>query len=675
MNMKKEGKNGIYLALIMVAWTMLLLITACGEKAPVTAGSSEMENRLDEAARKRDFDKMLILIDSMEAKGDMTELYASLRRGWVYHKMRQYSKAEEYYNKVLNADIRTAEDLETYQDAAGYLADLLYIKHDYEGALQVAVPVVQRMERDGVSSPDALITLLISVGRCQMKLGRQQEASETFNKVYGQNLQAIAADSTGSKVRNAVVHTANIAIRYLNVKDFDDAQLWLERTEEFLKQYAALYENKQVPFVMEYEARLNIYKAYTLQSMGRSEEAAANYDAFMTSDYAHKDDGRLDACEYLMAAQRYEEAADNLEQLDRMMAERGYRQSLDNIQGYLLPKYRANVGAGRKDSAQVVAAQICEALDSAIVWQKDDDAAELATIYDTQQKEMTIARQKADISRAHTIAFAIALGLISVFFVFYALYRRNTMRRLAEKNRQLKVANARAEGSSKMKTDFIRQISHEIRTPLNILSGFTQIITAPDMNLDETTRQDINRQITENADRITQLVYKMLEMSDANSMTVIERNDDVSALQIATQAASDANVIEAKHIRFVMDTTSDAENVMLHTNQRQATRALTLLLDNARKFTKGGRVSLHVTKQQSHVLFTIEDTGIGVPAQEAEHIFDEFVQLDNNYEGTGLGLTVARSIARRLGGDILLDTAYTAGARFVMTLPIDKQMD
>lgn len=144
MNMKKEGKNGIYLALLTVAWTMLLLITACGEKAPVTAGSSEMENRLDEAARKRDFDKMLILIDSMEAKGDMTELYASLRRGWVYHKMRQYSKAEEYYNKVLNADIRTAEDLETYQDAAGYLADLLYIKHDYEGALQVAVPVVAR---------------------------------------------------------------------------------------------------------------------------------------------------------------------------------------------------------------------------------------------------------------------------------------------------------------------------------------------------------------------------------------------------------------------------------------------------------------------------------------------------------------------------------------------------
>ena len=67
--------------------------------------------------------------------------------------------------------------------------------------------------------------------------------------------------------------------------------------------------------------------------------------------------------------------------------------------------------------------------------------------------------------------------------------------------------------------------------------------------------------------------------------------------------------------------------------------------------------------------FIVEDTGIGVPAQEAEHIFDEFVQLDEYYDGTGIGLTVARSIARRLGGDIRLDTSYSGGARFVMSLP------
>jgi signal transduction histidine kinase len=123
------------------------------------------------------------------------------------------------------------------------------------------------------------------------------------------------------------------------------------------------------------------------------------------------------------------------------------------------------------------------------------------------------------------------------------------------------------------------------------------------------------------------------------------------------------------------------DTVELTTSQRAAVRALSLLLDNARKFTapaeaydhqassdKKQRVVLKLSAVDGGVQFIVEDTGIGVPAKEAEHIFDEFVQLNEYYDGTGIGLTVARSLARRLGGDIQLDTTYTDGARFVMTL-------
>ena len=236
--------------------------------------------------------------------------------------------------------------------------------------------------------------------------------------------------------------------------------------------------------------------------------------------------------------------------------------------------------------------------------------------------------------------------------------------------------------SSRMKTDFIQQISHEIRTPLNILSGFTQVLTSG-MELDEATRQEVTKGIVDNTERITSLVNKMLELAEAGSDTPLERNDQALAIQIAAQAAEDSGITQATHLDFDLDITPEAETVMLTTALVPATRVLTLLLDNAMKFTHpaeaaGGvnavkekaHAALRMTVDDGMVVFTVEDTGIGVPPEESEHIFEEFVQLDKYYDGTGIGLTVARSLARRLGGDIRLDIDYSAGARFVYTLPL-----
>lgn len=261
----------------------------------------------------------------------------------------------------------------------------------------------------------------------------------------------------------------------------------------------------------------------------------------------------------------------------------------------------------------------------------------------------------------------------------------DTYHELEETNKQLEVARQRAEEASRMKTNFIHQISHEIRTPLNILNGFTQILTTPGMELDAATQQEVTKGIDDNTNRITSLINKMLELADANSTTELERNDCVLAVQIAAQAADESRITVAPHLTFDLDIAEGTDLTMLLTDLQQATRALSLLLDNARKFTqpaeaavnagaevKQGRVVLHVALRDQLLLFAVEDNGIGVPASEAEHIFDEFVQLDNYYDGTGIGLTVARSIARRLGGDIELDTSYTDGARFVMSLPVEK---
>jgi len=288
----------------------------------------------------------------------------------------------------------------------------------------------------------------------------------------------------------------------------------------------------------------------------------------------------------------------------------------------------------------------------------------------------------------------IVIGLLSFTVIRYraAMKLEREHERLVESNekleqsyKELNIAKKKAEESSKMKTDFIQQISHEIRTPLNILSGFTQVITTPGMVLDETTRNDINQRITENTNRITELVNKMLALSEANSRSVIDSHEDVHAVQIAAQAVDESRISTNKHVAFDMQFSPEMEEVVMHTNLEESTRALTMLLDNAQKFQKErhpmaketqiGHVRLLLNKHQRFVDFIVEDDGIGIPASEAEHIFEEFVQLDNYYSGTGIGLTIARSIARRLGGNIVLDTSYDDGARFVMTLPINSDND
>lgn len=243
---------------------------------------------------------------------------------------------------------------------------------------------------------------------------------------------------------------------------------------------------------------------------------------------------------------------------------------------------------------------------------------------------------------------------------------------LEETNNRLIIATEKAKESSKMKSSFIKQISHEIRTPLNILSGFSQVLTTEGVELDDNEKAKIAQDIVENTNRITNLVNKMLELSDAGSRNVIERNDHVLVAHIAGDAVAATNLADNRDVNFEMQVEAEAENVSVMTNNDSAVRALSLILDNACKFTAKSdnrEVRLCVKATPDTVEMIVEDNGIGVPPEEAEHIFEEFVQLDEFYEGTGIGLTIARSMARRMGGDVTLDTSYSPGARFILSLP------
>ena len=293
---------------------------------------------------------------------------------------------------------------------------------------------------------------------------------------------------------------------------------------------------------------------------------------------------------------------------------------------------------------------------------------ELNTLFQVDELEAEQQRTRFRYTIIAAASIVLALLVLLLFGWRSALRQKRV-------NEKLRIANEQAKASSKMKTEFIRNISHEIRTPLNILSGFTQILTSSDMELSEEEKLDIQQKVMENADRITNVVDQMLELSDASSEALIERKDLTDVLNIVAQAIEHSKI--ALHTRpgnpdsqvtFESIADETAASMTLHTNKLFAVRTLAQLLENAVKFTSEGTIRLYMERADNKIRLIVEDTGIGIPADQAESIFEEFVQLDAFTDGTGIGLTVARSIAQRMGGDLWLDTSYTQGARFVFEL-------
>ena len=167
----------------------------------------------------------------------------------------------------------------------------------------------------------------------------------------------------------------------------------------------------------------------------------------------------------------------------------------------------------------------------------------------------------------------------------------------------------------------------------------------------------------------------MLMISNIHSDAKIEREDHTDIQTIVAQAISYSGIEQrtrptnkeaAVTLKVQIDAATNALSVLTH--KLHASRLLAQLLENAAKFTHEGTISLQAEAIDGLVRFIVEDTGIGIPADESEHIFDEFVQLNEFADGTGIGLTVARSVALRLGGDLRVDTDYKQGARFVFEL-------
>lgn len=265
--------------------------------------------------------------------------------------------------------------------------------------------------------------------------------------------------------------------------------------------------------------------------------------------------------------------------------------------------------------------------------------------------------------------------LVIVFLFVYLMGRRRLVRKIWEKNRKLKEALAKAAESDQMKKMFISNMSHEIRTPLNAVVGFSQVICNPDFDLSEDEKKDMEGRILSNVHLITSIINEVLELSQSESeVSLLADADkvDVKCNDLARTVLHDAEGRQRGDVklRFASNVEDD---FAIRSNLYRLKSAMTHLVDNAVKFTDAGFVEMRCEKRGDKMLFLVTDTGVGIKDSDKDLIFETFAKIDDFKEGIGLGLPICRRLIRSLGGEVELDTTYSGGCRFVISLPIEQK--
>ncbi len=238
----------------------------------------------------------------------------------------------------------------------------------------------------------------------------------------------------------------------------------------------------------------------------------------------------------------------------------------------------------------------------------------------------------------------------------------------------LKNTIEKAQESDRLKSAFLANVSHEIRTPLNGILGFAGLLTRNGLSSEK--QKQYNNLINENSHQLLSIINDVLEVSkiQAQQIPVEAHQFDLYAM-IVEIIQQNEELFSQKNISLKGNIPD--ETIIIQSDEQKVQRIIQRLLNNAFKFTNSGEVLVSVEKEADRILFSIKDTGIGIPIELHEKIFEAFRQKElafsRTYGGTGLGLTIARGLARILNGDIWVESETGYGAEFFFTLPIEYQ--
>ena len=286
--------------------------------------------------------------------------------------------------------------------------------------------------------------------------------------------------------------------------------------------------------------------------------------------------------------------------------------------------------------------------------------------------EDTIAAKLSKYSHyIELLMLGILLLVLLLLFVTWLLLRVQRLKRtLEEREGQLVVARERAEESDMLKSAFLANMSHEIRTPLNAIVGFSSLMQSEELSQEE--RAEYCDIVVNNSEMLLTLLNDILDISSLECGKIRFNYASEEIVQICQHALMTTAHTRQEGVEGRFECVVDS--FMLTTDAHRLSQILINLLTNAGKFTSEGSITLgvEIDKEHGEVLFSVTDTGPGIPPDKQEMVFNRFEKLEGNKKkGTGLGLAICRQIAVIIGGRIWVDPTYTGGARFIFAHPLD----
>ena len=286
----------------------------------------------------------------------------------------------------------------------------------------------------------------------------------------------------------------------------------------------------------------------------------------------------------------------------------------------------------------------------------------------TYQVDEIELENKAQQNKMVVVLIFIGLGLLT-FISMLAIWLRRQKKVVVMSTETLEQLRHNAENATRAKSIFLSNMSHEIRTPLNALSGFSALLT--EEGLDDSTRRQCTDIIQQNSELLLKLINDVIDLSSlefGKMQFSIAEHDAVATCRNVTDTVGKVKQTQAE---LLFETS--LEELYIETDDSRLQQVLINLLINATKFTPDGSITLKLEKQSEEMaLFSVTDTGCGIPKEKQASIFQRVEKMDENAQGSGLGLSICQLIIEHIGGKIWIDPDYTGGSRFVFTHPIHQ---